>query len=111
MAYAGLPPATIAFLLGLAAHNDRDWFDAHRAGYDRDWLAAGLDLVAALSEPCSHLGLLAVPKLNASLRRIHRDVRFSKDKRPYTPHLHLILSTGPDFNTVPGVHLLVSGQK
>lgn len=106
MGFQGLPPATFHFLAGLQANNNRDWFEAHRAEYDRDWLAAGLDLVAALSEPAARLGLMAVPKLNASLRRIHRDTRFSADKRPYHAQLHLILSTGPAFNKVPGVHLV-----
>ena len=108
MDYRGLPKGSIAFLTGLQAQNDRDWFAAHREAYERDWLAAGLDLVAALSGPCSDLGLLAVPRLNASLRRIHRDVRFSADKRPYDPRLHLILSTGPAFNRAPGVHLIIA---
>jgi uncharacterized protein (TIGR02453 family) len=53
------------------------------------------------------MGLMSVPKLNASLRRIHRDTRFSADRRPYEPRLHLVLSTGPEFNKVPGVHLVV----
>ncbi len=110
MGYSGLPHATLGFLAGLEANNTRDWFEAHRAEYARDWLAAGLDLTAALSEPAARLGLMAVPKLNASLRRIHRDTRFSADKRPYRAQLHLILSTGPAFNKVPGVHLVIGAQ-
>ena len=106
MGFTGIPRATFDFLAGVQANNTRDWFEAHRAQYERDWLAVGLDLAAALSEPASRIGLMAVPKLNASLRRIHRDTRFSADKRPYHAQLHLILSTGPDFNKVPGVHLV-----
>jgi uncharacterized protein (TIGR02453 family) len=108
--YPGLPRGALDFLAGLAANNTRAWFEAHREDYARDWLAAGLDLVAALSEPAAAMGLLAVPKLNASLRRIHRDTRFSRDKTPYHPWLHLILSTGPAFNTAPGVHLVITPQ-
>lgn len=109
MAYAGLPRETLAYLSDLAAHNDRDWFEAHRAGYEAHWLKAGLDLIAALGPSCAGMTprLLAVPKLNQSLRRIHRDTRFSKDKTPYQPSLHLILSTGPAFNKVPGMHILL----
>lgn len=106
MGFSGIPQATFDFLGGLQANNNRDWFQAHREEYDRDWLAVGLDLAAALSEPAARLGLMAVPRLNASLRRIHRDTRFSADKRPYHAQLHLILSTGPAFNQVPGVHLV-----
>lgn len=110
MAYAGLPHESFAFLRDLSAHNDRDWFEAHRAEYEAFWLKAGLDLIEALGPSCATMQprLLAVPKLNQSLRRIHRDTRFSKDKSPYQPWLHLILSTGPEFNKVPGMHIVLT---
>lgn len=109
MGYQGLPRQTGTFLRGLEEENNRGWFAAHREDYERFWLAAGLDLVAALAGPAAALRppLLAEPKLNASLRRIFRDVRFSPDKRPYEPRLHLIFSTGPAFNKEPGVHLVI----
>ncbi|MBH1974239.1 MAG: DUF2461 family protein [Rhodobacteraceae bacterium] len=107
MSYAGLPRETTRFLAGLAAENNRDWFESHRAEYQAFWLNAGLDLIAALSGPVSELGLTAVPKLNASLRRIHRDTRFSRDKRPYDPALHMIFSVGTAFNKEPGVHIVL----
>lgn len=112
MGYAGLPRETVAFLRDLAAHNDRHWFEAHRAAYEAHWLKAGLDLIAALGPDCEGMSprLLAVPKLNQSLRRIHRDTRFSKDKTPYQPWLHLILSTGPAFNKVPGMHVVLKAD-
>lgn len=103
-----LPRALPAYLADLHAHNSRDWFEAHRDAYEALWLRPALDLVAALSAPAAALGLMAVPRLNASVRRIHRDVRFSADKAPYHTELHLILSTGPGFNKGPGVHLVVS---
>lgn len=109
MPYPGLPRESLVFLQGLAAHNDRDWFEAHRADYDAHWLQAGLDLIAALAPLCQAMEprLMAVPKLNQSLRRIHRDTRFSRDKTPYQPWLHLILSTGPAFNKAPGMHIVL----
>ena len=110
MAYPGLAPATFAFLRGLRDNNDRDWFEAHRSDYETHWLKAGLDLIAALAPICEVMSprLLAVPRLNHSLRRIHRDTRFSADKSPYQPWLHVILSTGPAFNKAPGLHLVLS---
>lgn len=109
MRYSGLPRESITFLGDLAAHNDRGWFEAHRAEYEAFWLKAGLDLIAALGPLCQDMTprLLAVPKLNQSLRRIHRDTRFSRDKTPYQPWLHLILSTGPSFNKEPGMHIVL----
>ena len=110
MTYPGLPPQTLAYLRDLAANNSRDWFEAHRDAYEAHWLKAGLDLVAALAPLCDRMTprLMAVPRLNQSLRRIHRDTRFSKDKSPYQPWLHLILSTGTPFNQVPGMHLVLT---
>ena len=110
MGYSGLPRETFVFLGDLRANNSRDWFEAHRAEYEAHWLHAGLDLIAALAPLCAGMSprLLAVPKLNQSLRRINRDTRFSKDKSPYQPWLHVILSTGPAFNKVPGMHLVLT---
>ena len=107
MSYAGLPRETIRFLAGLSAENNREWFESRRADYETAWLNAGLDLIAALSGPVSALGLTAVPKLNASLRRIYRDTRFSRDKRLYDPALHMIFSQGTAFNKEPGVHIVL----
>ena len=38
-------------------------------------------------------------------------MRFSADKSPYHARLHLLLSTGPEFNKVPGVHLVISATR
>lgn len=112
MVYSGLERETFSFLCGLHDNNHRVWFENHRAEYEAHWLKAGLDLIAALSPLCEGMKprLLAVPKLNQSLRRIHRDTRFSKDKTPYQPWLHVILSTGPEFNKVPGLHIVLTPE-
>ena len=34
-------------------------------------------------------------------------MRFSRDKRPYGPQLHLVLSNGAAFGKVPGVHPVI----
>lgn len=112
MTYPGLPRASPSFLADLEAHNDRAWFEANRARYEAEWLAPGLDLVAALAPHCAAMAprLLAVPKLNQSLRRIHRDTRFSQVKTPYQPRLHIILSAGAGFNRAPGMHLVLTPE-
>jgi uncharacterized protein (DUF2461 family) len=84
--FPGFAAADLAFLTGLAARNDRDWFTANRAVYDdrlKPTLAALIDaLNGALA--ARDLPLAGDPK--RSVFRIHRDVRFSKDKRPYKTH-------------------------
>lgn len=46
--FDGFPKATVAFLDGIRAQNDKAWFDAHRADYEDAFLAPVMALVAAL---------------------------------------------------------------
>lgn len=97
MTFSGFASDDLAFLKGLAAHNDRDWFTAHRAAYD-DGLKPALEaLVAATTDALAARGLPLAGDAKKSLFRIHRDVRFSKDKSPYKTHVSATLTrTGPD---------------
>lgn len=82
---------TLAFLKGLSANNNKAWFDAHRADYEAHYIAPAKEFVSALGPPLQQLspGLQAEPRVNGSIFRINRDVRFSKDKTPYKDHLDL----------------------
>lgn len=71
------------FFRGLARHNERTWFEEHRAAFERDVKAP---LVALVEEMDARLGGFApemIGNRRRSVFRIHRDVRFSNDKRPY----------------------------
>ena len=77
---------TFAFLHDLAANNEREWFKAQRERYERDLRQPFLALIAELAEPLRAISphFVADPKpVGGSLFRIHRDTRFSNDKRPY----------------------------
>lgn len=88
-AFAGFPKDSLAFLRGLRKNNNKPWFEAHRAEYERavkrplQHLAEELDIRFARLAP----EFVAPPK--RALFRIHRDVRFSKDKSPYKVHAAL----------------------
>ena len=85
-------PADLAFLTGLAAHNDREWFTAHRAIYD-DRLKPTLGaLIEALNAAFAARDLPLAGDPKKSVFRIHRDVRFSKDKKPYKTHVSATLT-------------------
>jgi uncharacterized protein (TIGR02453 family) len=101
---------TFRFLADLAGNNDRDWFEAHRDRYEAHWKAPGLAFIEAIRPRLSALDppLKAEARLNASLRRINRDVRFSTDKSPYNAKLHMIFSTGGAFNKDAGMHLVLN---
>lgn len=88
-AFAGFAPESLKFLKGLKRHNEKPWFEANRAVYERAVkeplrrLAEELDVRFATLAP----EFVAPPK--RALFRIHRDVRFSKDKSPYKTHAAL----------------------
>jgi uncharacterized protein (TIGR02453 family) len=96
MAFAGIPRETVKFLTALSRNNDKAWFEAHREDYDAYYLAPALELVSALGPRLRKLDrdIQAVPKVNGSVMRIHRDVRFSKEKTPYKDHLDLWFWSG-----------------
>lgn len=85
------PAETFAFLEGIAAHNDRAWFEANRPLYEAGYVAAGKAFVAELGPRLRAVSpdVQFDPRINGSLSRINRDIRFSKDKRPYKEHLGL----------------------
>ena len=94
--FIGFPPETLAFLRGLGASNEKAWFEAHRAEYERDYLAPAVAFIAAMEAPLRqlHPDVHADPRVNGSLFRISRDIRFSKDKTPYKDHLDLFFWVG-----------------
>jgi uncharacterized protein (TIGR02453 family) len=83
-------PELFAFLHELAANNDREWFAANRPRYvaevQEPALAFVEDVGVRLGEISRHF--VADARTNGgSLFRIHRDIRFSKDKSPYKTHV------------------------
>ena len=81
---------TFAFLSDLAENNDRDWFKANGDRYEDVVREPALQFISdfgtRIDEVSNHF--LAIPKkVGGSLFRIHRDVRFTRDKRPYKTHL------------------------
>ena len=75
--FRGFPPESLEFFRELAAHNNRDWFLAHKDVYQRACRGPMEALVAEL-EP-------RVGKVKIS--RINRDIRFSPDKAPYKTYI------------------------
>ena len=81
--FPGFGGGALEFLRELDQHNDRTWFEFNRARYARELR----DPLAALVEEVDARLALVAPEIvgdpRRSLFRIHRDVRFSADKRPY----------------------------
>lgn len=98
---------TVPFLADLAAHNDRAWFEAHRDRYQAAYVDAAREFVQAMAPRLAELDPQAAcePRINGSIRRIHRDTRFSRDKTPYKTHLGLIFYRGSDKTAGYVLHL------
>ena len=91
MSFLGFPKETFAFLEGIAANNEKAWFDANRPLYEAGYVEPAKALVAELGPRLREISPTVQfdPKVNGSISRINRDIRFSKDKRPYKQHLAL----------------------
>lgn len=91
MTFTGFPPETLAFLKGIHAHNEKAWFDANRALYEAGYVAPARAFVDTVGPKLKTLApeVQYEAKVNGSMSRINRDIRFSKDKRPYKEHLGL----------------------
>ena len=91
MSFAGFPPETLKFLEGIAAHNEKAWFDDNRALYEAGYVEPARAFVEALGPKLRGISPAVnfQAKVNGSMSRINRDIRFSKDKRPYKEHLGL----------------------
>ncbi|HZQ37086.1 MAG TPA: DUF2461 domain-containing protein [Dehalococcoidia bacterium] len=112
MGFAGFPRETVAFLAGLREHNDRAWFDAHRAQYDAFYVGAGREFVLAAAERLQEIspGLRGEPKVLGSIGRINRDTRFSVDKRPYKDHLDIGFWEGERKRSPSGLFLRITPE-
>jgi uncharacterized protein (TIGR02453 family) len=89
--FNGFPRQTFAFLRGLAANNNKDWLEAHRDDFEAYWMTPARACVEALGPQLKKVapGIQYEPKVNGSIFRINRDVRFARDKSPYKTTLDL----------------------
>lgn len=87
-----LKPA-LDFLSALQAHNNKSWFQAHRAEYDvaRQAFEAFVDDFIQEFRSIEDFENLSAKDC---VFRIYRDVRFSKDKSPYKSNMGASISLG-----------------
>ncbi|KAL3433962.1 hypothetical protein BDV09DRAFT_186289 [Aspergillus tetrazonus] len=83
---------TLLYLIDLRANNNRDWFKGHEKEFRRarkDWAS----FVETLTPKIIAFDA-TVPELPPSdiVFRIYRDIRFSKDQRPYKSHFSAAFS-------------------
>ena len=74
---------TLRFFKQLAAHNNKEWFGAHRDDYENNVREPMRDLVEELDVRFARFAPEIGGDPKRSMFRINRDIRFSKDKSPY----------------------------
>ena len=85
--FTGFSRDAVQFLVELALHNERSWFQPRKAEYERLLKAPMEGLCLALAERFEAAGLPLRADPAHSPFRIYRDVRFSPDKSPYKTHV------------------------
>lgn len=103
----GVSDSLQKFLRGLAKNNNRPWFDAHRAEYE----AARLEFTAFVRELAERLSvfdpLVRGVDVHSCIFRVHRDVRFSRDKTPYKAHFSAFIAKDGKKSKYPGYYIHV----
>jgi uncharacterized protein (TIGR02453 family) len=81
------------FLRGLKRNNNRDWFEAHRLEFQVARSRFEAYVAALLGELSRSESLHGVTPKDC-IFRLHRDLRFSKDKTPYKPYMSAYIAPG-----------------
>jgi len=98
MPFAGFSESTFHFLAELARHNERSWFEAHRAECETALVEPAKALVEALSPGLKALDpeIHATPRVRGSIKAMERRRQFPNAKRPpYKESLDLWFWSGP----------------
>ena len=106
----------LEFLKGLRKHNERPWFESHRAEYQ---LARSRfeDFVGILIHEIGRTERLGAITPKDCIFRLNRDLRFSKDKSPYKPYMCAYIAPGGRksrnlgtyFHLEPGNRSMIAG--
>lgn len=90
--FQGFPQKTLPFLKALGFHQSREWFHENKKLYEQVVKNPLGDMIEAASArfEVENIPLSATRK--ASLYRINRDIRFSKNKDPYNTHMSGMLT-------------------
>lgn len=100
-----------AFFAALEKNNTREWFEAHKADFDRHVKAPFHDLVEKLVDEMRAEDPLITMTAKDAVFRLHRDVRFSKDKRPYKTNMAAAIARGGRKDMAsPGLYVEINAK-
>jgi uncharacterized protein (TIGR02453 family) len=86
-AFPGFRPEALQFFRRLSRNNNRDWFLPRKPLFEAKVKEPMRQLVDALNTALQDFAPEYVTDPDKAIFRIYRDVRFSKDKKPYKEHL------------------------
>jgi len=94
--FNGFPKEYFSFFNKLKKNNSKQWFEKHRGEYDEFVMHPAREFVTEMGKKLRKIapGVNAIPKINKSLFKINRDVRFSNDKSPYKTYMGIWLWEG-----------------
>jgi uncharacterized protein (TIGR02453 family) len=97
----------LKFLKNLAKNNNREWFDKNKPKYLTAKESFDEVVVKLLDEMVKFDGSLGGLDPKKLTFRIYRDVRFSKDKRPYKDNMGVAISPAGKGLGTPGYYLQI----
>lgn len=102
----------VAFFEDLARNNNRDWFHANKKRYENTVKKPFQNFVGALIEAFKAVEPDTSITNKEAIFRIHRDIRFSKDKTPYKLHASATISTThkKDFTNPNGIYVEITPE-
>ena len=102
----------LKFFKDLEKNNDREWFHANKKNYEEKVKKPFEHFVAIMIDKMQAIDANIVITPKDAIFRIHRDVRFSKDKSPYKLHVSAIISKGgrKDMSS-PGIYLQLNHKE
>jgi uncharacterized protein (TIGR02453 family) len=77
----------VKFLRGLKRNNNREWFEARRAIFERELKKPMLAVIEQVTDAMTDFAPAHVRQAQKTMMRIYRDTRFSADKTPYKTHV------------------------
>ncbi|RQV96743.1 DUF2461 domain-containing protein [bacterium] len=94
--FNGFPTEAIQFYQDLNQNNDKFWFEQNRKNFDEQVMKPAQAFVVELGKRLESIApnIVADPRRDKSIFRIHRDTRFSEDKSPFKTHLAIFFWEG-----------------
>ncbi|CAN5130071.1 TIGR02453 family protein [soil metagenome] len=90
--FTGFGPKALGFFTALKFHQERAWFEENKALYQSDVVEPMTALIEELTAAFAKKKIPLRGDGKRSIFRIHRDVRFAKDKSPYKTHCGAVMT-------------------